>query len=267
MKKELSLREIQLEENEILKSTINFLNKHKLNYYLIGGTLLGAIRHKGFIPWDDDIDIGLLRKDYDRLMEIAKTEKVSNNLKIVSFELNNLNYPYAKVINEDLLVNNNNNEDKNLWIDIFPIDFLPNNQLEIDKIIKKNMFYKKLLSSKIFKISSFFSRNGFTKKNFIKILVKIVTIFHNSNYYARKIHDNSVINNSDSKKIGVIVWGYGSKEVLSIDDINPTQVVFEGNKYFGFSNYDTYLKNLYGDYMKIPAKKDRYNHIMKVIRK
>ena len=66
-----NLREIQLLELEILKQVLNICNTHSLTYYMLGGTLLGAVRHKGFIPWDDDIDIGLPRPDYEKFIEYA----------------------------------------------------------------------------------------------------------------------------------------------------------------------------------------------------
>jgi len=75
--KQLSLRETQLEEQKILDATVSLLNKHHLTYFLYGGTLLGAIRHRGFIPWDDDIDIAMPRPDYDKLLSIIKKHQDS----------------------------------------------------------------------------------------------------------------------------------------------------------------------------------------------
>ena len=77
MQTEDLLRQMQLSELKMLKETISFFEEHGLSYFAIGGTLLGAVRHKGFIPWDDDIDLGLPREDYDRLIELRSEEHTS----------------------------------------------------------------------------------------------------------------------------------------------------------------------------------------------
>ena len=92
----LSLKDLQHLELEIFKYFISLCEKYKLRYFLAGGTLLGAIRHKGFIPWDDDIDVLMPRTDYDRLQNIGK-KLCDKRYKLASFELGNLNYPFAKI--------------------------------------------------------------------------------------------------------------------------------------------------------------------------
>ena len=93
----LSLKDLQHLELEIFKYFISLCEKYKLRYFLAGGTLLGAIRHKGFIPWDDDIDVLMPRTDYDRLQNIGK-KLCDKRYKLASFELGNLNYPLQKYL-------------------------------------------------------------------------------------------------------------------------------------------------------------------------
>ena len=143
--KQLNIREIQLEEVEILKEFIKFANENNLKYYLSGGTMIGAVRHQGFIPWDDDIDIAMPRPDYDRLINLAKTKKISEELEIKSLELGNLAYPFVKIINKNIDIVSKSAEDKNLWIDIFPIDAVPSDYEEQKKLIKKVMNYKGII--------------------------------------------------------------------------------------------------------------------------
>ena len=105
MSRELSLKEIQNEEKEILKNIINFFEKYNIKYYAYGGTLLGAVRHNGFIPWDDDIDIIVPRPDYDLFLDLVRKGNFKyNNLEVISYELNNSNVLFCKVINKGIII-------------------------------------------------------------------------------------------------------------------------------------------------------------------
>lgn len=102
----ISSREIQAMELDILKKFKDFAQKNNIEYYLCGGTLLGAIRHKGFIPWDDDIDICIPRKSYDRLIELVKDNRYidDTSLKFCLPLDKNYIYPYIKLVNTDTIV-------------------------------------------------------------------------------------------------------------------------------------------------------------------
>ncbi|MBO5867860.1 MAG: LicD family protein, partial [Oscillospiraceae bacterium] len=126
---------------DIAKAVVALCDKHGLTYYMLGGSMLGAIRHKGFIPWDDDIDFGMPREDYERFLELAPTE-LPKHLKVVNYR-NDPNYMYyitrildteTKVIEERI---GNDNKYTNASIDIFPIDGTPNNP-----ILRKIYFFR-----------------------------------------------------------------------------------------------------------------------------
>ena len=91
MRDYLELREIQIEETKLLLKVVSFLNKNNLDYYLFSGTLLGAVRHKGFIPWDDDIDIAMTRPHFEKLVAIMKNNKllIDQHTKCLYSELGN----------------------------------------------------------------------------------------------------------------------------------------------------------------------------------
>ena len=130
--KSLTLKEIQKIEFEILKEFAQFCAKHNLKYYLAGGTLLGAIRHKGFIPWDDDIDVCMPRKDY--MYFINNFDEWNRKLKVKCNYKSNIDAPFAKIVNLDTIIYSkyaNNNIDTNICIDIFPVDGLPENLNEV----------------------------------------------------------------------------------------------------------------------------------------
>ena len=131
--KQLSLKEIQQEETKILIKVINYLNNNDITYYIWGGSFLGTVRHKGFIPWDDDIDIAITRKEYNKLLELLRgNNKIDENIEAIGFELNNFDTPFIKIINKKINIREEMNYDKYLWIDIFPIDGVPK---------KHKMFY------------------------------------------------------------------------------------------------------------------------------
>ena len=116
----LNLKDLQHLELEIFKYFISVCEKYDLRYYLAGGTLLGAIRHKGFIPWDDDIDVLMPRTDYDKLQEIGKS-LCDERYRLASFELGNLNYPFAKIFDTYTKIKKTfdfDETEQQVWIDI-----------------------------------------------------------------------------------------------------------------------------------------------------
>ena len=94
----LSKRETQILLIQMLDQLVGYLEKHHLRYYMVGGTLLGAVRHKGFIPWDDDIDIGMPRKDYEQLIKLEQTEPISPELRLVSDRTGTCSTPFSELI-------------------------------------------------------------------------------------------------------------------------------------------------------------------------
>ena len=111
-------------ELEILDDFVSVCEKHKLRYFLTGGTMLGAIRHKGFIPWDDDIDIGMPREDYDKFIKIG-SEALGNKYTLDCFELNKKYYlPFAKIKKNNTIFDEglDDKNHKGIFIDIIPFE-------------------------------------------------------------------------------------------------------------------------------------------------
>ena len=250
-------------ELELLNEFVRICDKNKLTYFLVGGTLLGAVRHSGFIPWDDDIDVGMPRSDYDKFIKIANDElKDDYHLRAVE-TCKDYYLPFAKIMKKNTLFveeskNNDNPEiyaNRGIFIDVFPFENVKKFGLgykmryAISYAIMDSIFFKlgtrKLKDTMYKPLTIIFS--VFSKKVLTKLFHRVVTRNKNNN----------------SKYISVIGAGYGfRKELMKREDVLPVKkITFENKKYNGMNNNDAYLGSLYGDYMKLPPKEKRINHM------
>lgn len=263
-RKKLSVIEIKRYELDILLSFQDSCKKRGLKFYLSGGTLLGAIRHKGFIPWDDDIDVCMPRNDYEKLLRVYNNDKEKYQLRAV--KLNNFNAPYAKLVDTNTIVESQYTEDENnshLWVDIFPVDALPENIKEVEKIYSKCSLYRQIFAladAKLGEGKSLFRRYA---KYLLKPLAKLYGKDRCVKHIERIAQSYSYEN---SKYVGAITWGlYGVGERMLKSEFEHTVMVeFEGHQFPTFSCWNSYLKGLYGDYMKLPPVEKRQTHDMKV---
>ncbi len=266
----LSIDEIHKEEVKILKKFISFCDENNLTYYICGGTLLGAIRHKGFIPWDDDIDVMMPRKEFEKLEKLLNEKNFDKNLNFISYDNNSLPYPFGKVINTNIKIDetcSKNEYEQFLWIDIFPMDGIPEDTRECEKFYKKILRYRKLLLI-LYAEDNYI--DNFSKTCLKRIFKKIIRVLFRKNYkekIASKL-DKMVktYDFEDSKYVGGVAWGYGPQEKMLKENIKNCEVDFEKMKVNTISCYETYLTNLYGDYMKLPPVEKRITHEMKVYR-
>ncbi|MFH0357769.1 phosphorylcholine transferase LicD [Streptococcus sp. A27] len=252
---------------EIVKEVIKICEENNLSYYALGGTMLGAIRHKGFIPWDDDIDLGMPRNDYEKFLEIAPS-LLSSHLKVVNYK-NTPEYHYyitrvldttTRVIEDRI---GNENKYTNASIDIFPIDGTPNN-IVLRKIYYLRVMYHRALMSLCYKDSIDRKR----KRNFLeKVLLAIlelipIEMMTTPNKQKEKI--DRMLSKQDIVKsnfIGNIMGAYRTREIVPKEWYGKgTKYPFEDIELVGLDNYDEYLKYTYGDYMKLPTEDNRKTH-------
>ena len=253
-------QKLEATQLEILDEVVRVCEKHDIQYFLIGGTLLGAIRHQGFIPWDDDVDIAMTRSDYNKFIEVAKIELNDNfymhnivtdhnywNL-FTKIRKNNTEFVIAETV--DLKTH------KGVSIDIFPYD----NVNTIDGFGIKLQSLLKLVT-----VGAAHYKSGIIK-DFKKIQYwYIACLFLVFSKKTLMRIGNLVItwNKNDNSDYLVNLSGPNSykRESIPRAKLFPLKKVeFEKKDYYAINDTDYYLNKMYGDYMKLPPKNERINH-------
>lgn len=255
------------EEKQVMLEMLDFIEKltksKKINYSLGGGTLLGAVRHHGFIPWDDDVDIMLSRSNYERLIEELRQQK-RYHLIVNNYDDNKYGSPflYAKLVDKRTSIKSWNSLPKGMgvFIDIFPIDGIPENYDKNDI----NSIRKKIKEAPEASLKYYWQSNTRTK-SFLKAIVffpRFILRRAKKSMNLRLKNINNVIRKFDPSQTKKSTW-FGTvynEEYNSNFFDEYTYVDFENLKLKAIKNYDSYLKILYGDYLKIPREEDRVNH-------
>lgn len=267
MSRELSLdeqRKIQIEGLIYLKS---ICQKYDLKYYLASGTLLGAVKYQGFIPWDDDIDVFLIRDDYERLLKILETEDNADFMVLTCYNTKDYYYPYAKLVNKHTKVIDNARNIKKLgvFIDVFPLDYLDDNVLDyyhkirfVRNLVSRRMKIKKHIKKSNFKEISEKKVKFKIFKDFIYELASVLSLPLGYNFWAKKL--DKLVQGQSGNKLGRIY-----KDPIDIFDSKlfslSKEYVFEGHKFTSIANSNKYLSQVYGDYKKdLPALKQCSHH-------
>ena len=261
---ESQLQELHTVEKEILSEIIRICTENKLSFFLDWGSLLGVVRHGGFIPWDDDIDICMPRDDYEIFLEIAPS-KLREGYILQHYLTEPLTPQYCAKIRKDntLFVEEyavNLPIHQGVYIDIYPIDKVPDNVAVSKRYQQKATFLKQLFISKII------HQPSYTKTKIKKILLSVIRttlsvllLPVSREYIYTKLNQHLMkYNGLDCEKVSCIGTKRGEHYV---DDIFPLQdAFFEGIAVKVPNHPDRILTDEYGDYMQLPAEEKRIGH-------
>lgn len=262
-KSKISIAQVKTLEIEILRTFVTFCEEHDLKYFLAGGTLIGAVRHQGFVPWDDDMDVSMPRPDFERFRELTSDGKLGQ------FEIRStIHTPEIHVRPFDRIVDPRYMTSVKVdqmfippWIDVHALDGLPTDPKKDEKHWQTARFYKwwSLRARKPLCL----------EKNILKRFVKWI-VFAPARWIGPKYFSDKLTENGkkysfyDSEYIAAYVAGYGRKERM------PRYYFTDGEEKMWFEgilcsvppHYDLVLQHMYGDYMRLPPKKKRVTHML-----
>ncbi|MCL2112333.1 MAG: LicD family protein [Streptococcaceae bacterium] len=261
---EMNIEEIKNIQLGLLDFLDKFCRKNNIEYSLAGGSLLGAVRHQGFIPWDDDIDILLVRKEYEKLVQLL--QEVPEPYHLHHYKTDQVFQPFSKFYDTRTLLRSKRDQMYNgrigVHVDIFPYDVMPENVEQREKFIKEVLNLQENMTATAF--PAFISGSKWYYQlirlflrfpRFVKYHGKSRELSETTNKFMQQYED------TDMKERGWLASRYIQKEhfpreIFDIyEDTHFEQLVVRKIK-----NHDIYLKQLYGDYMKFPPQSQRFYH-------
>lgn len=269
MRNKLTFREVQLGAYEVLKNITKICDENGWKYFLTYGSLIGALRHQGIIPWDDDIDIMMPRPDYEKLREYF----INNSKELLPMKLfdPSVDKDYPHMISRisdmryHLIFENEKDYGIGLFVDIYPLDGVGNDYDEANKLIDRT----KIIASLCFLTG----RKSFAVDNTssnIKIFFKFPTfvwakIMGNKHYISKLMRYSQKYNYEDSKYVACLVWPAGKKngqyrDVFKKELFEIKKHRFEDSEFNIPVGYHEFLTTTYGDYMTPPDDKGRKTH-------
>lgn len=268
------LNETQCYIMQVLNIVVGILDELEIPYYMQGGTMLGAIRHQGFIPWDDDVDLGIPREAYDRLLKVV-AEKLPENLELRTYEdETDHHYYFARIVDTRYQIRRLGSLEErleNVWVDLFPLDGMPNGT------IARNWHKIRLTLVRLKYHLSCFEKVNIKRPGrplIERIIIRVAMLTRVGKWF----NTRSQLDKMDAllKKyppeqsewlvnfMGQTSYRFNElfkKEVYGKKTVYP----FENLQLVGPERYDEYLKSLYGEYMIPPKEADRNAHVSELV--
>ena len=258
----------------VLREVTRVLEELKIPYFMQGGTMLGAIRHGGFIPWDDDVDLGIPRADYDRLLKEVSA-RLPENLELQTYDdETDHHYYFARIVDTRYQIRRMGSIEErleNIWVDLFPLDGMPNG------FISRQWHKMRLLMTRLkFHLSCFekvnIKRPG--RPLVERIIIRIAMITRVGKWWnTRKQLDkmDRLLKKYPPEKSEYLV-NFTGQTSFKFNEMFKKEVYGQGKEYpfedmvlVGPEQYDAYLKSLYGDYMTPPREEDRNAHAAELV--
>jgi len=241
---------------EMMKWFHELCRDNDLTYYALGGTMLGAVRHQGFIPWDDDVDVGMPRKDYEKFIEIMQTQEYHPYIIETAYSQDEAYcYPYAKVYNRTTTLVENMRVPlvRGVFLDIFPLDGIGNSEEESRRNYRSIKWLYNLLLTRT---CSYRKDRGILKNTAISILSRVPVCIVDNKRLRRKIDQLCKAHSYDEHSwAGNLLGNYRFKEVMPKRILGiPTLYKFEDMSVYGAELYNDYLTRLYGNWRELPPK-------------
>lgn len=241
--------DLQLIEKDILQRLIKILDEHSIPYFLAYGTLLGTIRHKGFIPWDDDIDIQIWVEDYEKLLKIFETED-TGTLAFHDFHtVEDYPFIFPKIVESTTILEEKRMRQykSGIYIDIFPLIAVNDNLLIYYFESIKHYFYYAVI--RLYYVE--------WEDNFRKLLRRFVRKFVNVSNLQQKVY-NSYVKNKKKTKFVKDPYIFRRKDLLKRNNYSkPVRAIFENMEVCIPEGYEKCLEQKYGNYMELPKEEDR----------
>ena len=265
MQKEITLHDMQQIELDLLIYLKNICDEHNLKYYLAYGTLIGAVRHQGFIPWDDDVDVMMPQEDYDKLVKIMRDKPHPYYQLVSTATYPNFTAPLPKIIDTRTVLEQHydfvERVQLGVYIDIFILNGLTDD-IETAKVLRKESLklYRRWLradstlfppgKSKLYGLARRVRNLPYKLYGITRSVKKLEKNNKKYSFYQSKF--TAVLNE------GIPKGESPDKSIMPMEWFGKgTELLFEGTKFRAPENYDIILRNIYGDYMKLPPENER----------
>ena len=272
MSEAMNLKELQHCELEILIMFDEYCRNHDLHYVMYYGTLLGAVRHHGFIPWDDDVDIAMPRPDYEKLIRLYYDQEVlfPEPFRLVTGERDqDFALAYGKVLRTDTVIDEESrlytNDGGCLWMDIFPIDGFPDNWEKTDRM--KTLLECNTGIGRATSITGKRRGNESLGKTLARIPVSLYSHMQGYEKYKKRYIQEALkypYEQCDLVGIATYTDALPTPVMKKADTEDYINLEFEGHQFMAFSAWDEYLKGRYGNYMELPPVEKRTSHYIQV---